>query len=234
MQSGPVLAAALLFFVSACAQIPDSYGAPSQGLQEVLPDGGPPVVNGLHDLWDPACFKDCPDGLALRPVELRARPHPDAPVVAATDAYEWLSLVGALKRMRPVRGVVTQPITLGLEQGQSIELKTGDVVYIVDDRIDDYWFTGGFWSGGRMFERTYPVFPEEGDLAYVTDWQSPSDEQRKADAAAGAGWWALVERDNGQRGYVLQSALDCWWPEHDPPSYCQDGRRGPRPSSPQN
>jgi hypothetical protein len=46
-----VLAAVLLFFVGACAQI----GA--QSPQDFLPDRGPPVVNGFYDL-----DSSCPDG----------------------------------------------------------------------------------------------------------------------------------------------------------------------------
>ncbi|GAM96962.1 hypothetical protein U91I_00583 [alpha proteobacterium U9-1i] len=47
MRFGLVLVAALLFQVSACAQVGDAVGAGAQQAPEFLPDGGPPVVNGF-------------------------------------------------------------------------------------------------------------------------------------------------------------------------------------------
>jgi hypothetical protein len=221
---GPVLAAALLFLVGACAQRHASYGANAQAPQEVLPDGGPPVINGLHDTWSPACSKECPDGLAPRPMALRARPDPSAPVVATTHAGEWLSMVGGVYRMRPVRGVLPQSMKLQFFDGRSIEFKAGDIVYLIDDRVFDDVPEQGLWFRGRRIDQRVPGFEQGDEISLIVDWQVPSDKQKTAAEAAGAGWWAYVRRDNGQRGYVLQTDLECWGISQDPPPYCEGGR----------
>jgi hypothetical protein len=237
MRFGPVLVAALLLLVSACAQMPAPYGARSDGPQEFLPDGGPPVVNGLHDTWHPACSEDCPDGLAPRPLALLERPDPGAPVVATTDAFEWLSMVGQVYRMRPLRGVVPQSMTQRDYDGATRDFKAGDILYLVDDRVYDDVPTEVLWLRGAGFSQRVPTFEQGDEVSLIVDWEVSSDAlrdaQTKADEAAGAGWWAYVRRDNGQRGYVLQTDLDCWWPvDKDPPPHCEGGRKGPRPPLP--
>lgn len=222
MQVRLAAVAAVLFFASACAQL---GGFGEEPRQERLPDGGPPVVNGFYETPDRACSAQCEDGLAKRPAALRERPHPSAPVVATTDANEWLSLVGGLYRMRPLRGVVTEPFRRELTESKVIEFKAGDIVYLIDDRADSDVPSAGLWFRDDYFYITAPGFEQGDEVPLIATWQSRSDEQQKADEAAGAGWWALVQRDNGQRGYVLRSDLECWWPvEKDPPAYCVRGR----------
>jgi hypothetical protein len=228
-------AAGLIFLMGACAATQDTSVATAGSAQAFLPDGGPPVVNGLYVEQDPACSKDCIDVLAKQPLALRKRPHPDAPIVATTNEDEWLDWIGGLYRMRPVRGVVSKDVALDLYPGKSIEFKAGDIIYIVDGRGDGSDLPDtGYWFRGAYFNYAAQGFEQDDQRQLIVEWQSFSDAQEAADKAAGAGWWALVKRDNGQRGYVLRYDLDCGWEGKDHSGYCEGGRAGQQPPAPRN
>jgi hypothetical protein len=201
-------AAALLFLVSACAQIGGAF-VDAQKTQEFLPDGGPPVVNGLYEPVDNTCSDGgCPDVRADSVVELRDRPHPDAAVVAAVPGSEWVSWVGGHYRMRPQRGVVRQATDLG-----QIRLRVGDAVYMIDSRTEDDVPTVMVWFRGEIFSYDLDV----GDAGYISwdlppiNWNLPS----AADETAGAGEWFEVRRANGERGYARKDRFSCWWGRDD-------------------
>jgi hypothetical protein len=204
MRPDLVLAAALLFLVSACAQM----GAGAQHSQEFLPGGGPPVVNGFYEPVDNTCSGGgCPDVRADSAIELRDRPHPDAAVIGSTTAGEWVSWVGNYYRMRPIRGGVLRARETG-----EVRLTVGDVVYIVDTRSEYY------------DEETYPVIWFRGetftyeldeDEAPFIQWDLPSEAQRAADEAAGVGEWFEVRRANGERGFAPKDKFSCWWGRDD-------------------
>lgn len=132
MQNRSVVTAALLFLISACAQMSDTHGDARQA-QEFLPDGGPPVVNGFYEVPEKSCSDgSCIDVLADAPVDLRDRPHPDATAIASTSGGEWVSWVGYHYRMRPIRGVVQHA-----SNQSGVRLRAGDVVYMIDTRAED-------------------------------------------------------------------------------------------------
>lgn len=201
-----VLAAALLFLVSACAQMGDAVGAGAQQAQEFLPDGGPPVANGFYEPVDNTCSEGgCPDVRTDAAIELRDRPHPDAAVIGSTTAGEWVAWVGNYYRMRPTRGVVVRAPEAG-----RVRLNIGDVVYIIDDRaVDDYpeWTV---WVRGEIFYYN----PDEDEPDYIS-WDFPSEERRAADYTAGAGEWFEVRRANGERGFAPKDKFSCWWGRDD-------------------
>jgi hypothetical protein len=141
---------------------------------------------------------------------LRERPHPDAPIVATTHEGEWLSWVGELYRMRPMRGVLTQSITLEVNPGEAIAFQAGEIVYAIDTRVSDDAPQIGYWFRGHTFYRSSAGFEQIDETPFPIDWPTGNEEQEEADESAGAGWWAEVRRDNGQHGYVLLFDLDCW------------------------
>ena len=207
---------ALLFLAGACAQLSDAQPA-----RTFLPDGGPPVVNGFYEEKLDMCPADpCIELLAARPIALRDRPHPDAVVVATATPGEWVDWIGEVYRMRPVRGVVSEAMDVKVSDEKVIRFQPGDVVYVIDEREDGsdapeiaIWFRG---------ETVYQfVFAYDDVDQLVVDWDRPSEEQRAADAAAGAGWWAEVRRKNGERGFALRYNLDCGWGGKDHSGLCE-------------
>ncbi len=195
------LSAALLFLVSACAQLGGARQA-----QEVLPDGGPPVVNGFYEPVDNTCSEGgCPDMRADAAVDLLDRPHPDAALITSTTRGEWVNWVGNHYRMRPIRGVVQRAREAG-----AVRLGAGDVVYIIDDRAVDDDPTPTVWFRGETFFFDL----NEGEADYIS-WDLPSEEQRAADEAAGAGEWFEVRRTNGERGFARKDQFSCWWGRDD-------------------
>lgn len=231
-------AAAFLFILSAGTQ-----AASARQAQQFLPDGGPPVINGLYEKQEEACSRDCKDLLALGPIALREGPHPDAPVVATTAEREWLAWVGGVYRFRPMRGVVEKAVDFEAESGKTIHLKAGDSVYLIDDGAqggDDLptlglWIRGErFWYDSIDFSQASPELGDDAGEELAINWQFPTDEQREADQAAGAGWWVEVQRDNGQRGFVLRYDLDCGWDGKGDSDECFGGRDGPAPAPPRD
>lgn len=232
MQIRSVVTAALLFLVSACAQTGGARQA-----QEFLPDGGPPVVNGFYEerlTW--TCpGEGCADMAARALVDLRGGPGPDAAVVAKLVTHEWVSRVGALYRMRPIRGVVRQASERYAEggDGRVLRLEPGDVVYMIDTRLEIEDDNPTVWFRGERFVH----YLEEGDVDPIS-WDFPSQAQSDADEAAGTGEWIEVRRDNSQIGFVARwdlewdlgwggrtahpNRLDC--PAHDISISCQDLR----------
>ncbi|UPT61459.1 MAG: formylglycine-generating enzyme family protein [Hyphomonadaceae bacterium JAD_PAG50586_4] len=206
-----VLAAALLFLVSACAHMGDAGGAGGRQPQEFLPDGGPPIVNGFYEVGGECEHDSCPDVRADRAVELRDRPHPDGAIVGSTTRGEWVNWLSHHYRFRPIRGVVLRARETG-----NVRLQAGDVVYIVDTQTEYYaddvsptaWFRG----------ETFYYQLDEGEADYVRWeylWHSPSAAQRAADEVAGAGAWFEVRRANGERGFARMDDFSCWWGRDD-------------------
>ena len=137
MQFRLALAAALLLAIGACAQISGALNRDreTQQAQDVLPDGGPPVVNGFYDFEGSCPFEGCGLGdlYALVPVELLERPALDARVVATVQTGEWVSTRNSINRSRPARGVVIGEVRNLYSSGNGIPvLEVGDVVYVVD------------------------------------------------------------------------------------------------------
>jgi hypothetical protein len=209
MKSRLALAFWLLVFVGACAQLPGAGGAAAPSAQPdlhehtFLPDGGPPVVNGLFDVQDACPFEGCSTGnlLATDRIELFDRPSPDARVVAIVAAGEWVETLHSIDRIRPTRGVVIGEVRYAYPEGV---LQVGDVVYAVG-----YWGEGEttLWRRGETMTWT-----DQGTVDGVSDgirWSLHDDQQRAADAAAGAGWWLEVKRENGQSGWTRELAFDC-------------------------
>jgi hypothetical protein len=217
-----------MLLVSACAQMDAVLGGGAQQSQEFLPDGGPPVVNGFYEVEHAMCSTTpCVGLLAMRPVALRDRPHPDAPVVATTTAGEWVDWIGEVYRKRPVRGVVSEATELNINQEIFFRFQAGDIVYMIDDREDGsdspdmvIWF-----RGDKIYQPLYEH--DGGDL--LVNWDPLGEEQRAADAAAGAGWWVEVRRENGQHGFALRDDLECGWAWRDLPAYCERGSSPPAP-----
>lgn len=214
------LAAALLLALGACAQVSSVLDGeretPTQQAQEFLSDGGPPVVNGFYDTQGACPFEGCSLGewRARGPVELHAQPHPSAPVVATVPPGEWVNTVTSINRARPTRGVVAEAIEINLYEQEPKRLEAGEVVYMVD-----YYGEGEveLWRRGERFP-----YMGEG-----IRWEFPSEEQRAADTAAGAGWWIEVQRENGERGWVTNGGdFDCVG-AIDAPTACHWGRAGP-------
>jgi Sulfatase-modifying factor enzyme 1 len=207
LQTRSVAAAALVFLVSACAQISGALGGGSaQQAQEFLPDGGPPIVSGFYEVGNAVCADGhCPDVRTDAPADLRHRPHLDAAIVASTTRGEWVNWIGGYYRMRPVRGVVRQ----ASDQG-GVRLQAGDVVYMIDTRTDYDDPVPTIWFRGATF--SYDL--EEGEADFIS-WDLPSAEQRAADEAAGAGEWFEVRRANGERGFARKDSLSCWWGRDD-------------------
>lgn len=210
------LVAVLLFAVGACAQLNGDRETPAQQAQEFLPDGGPPVVNGFYEARGSCPFEGCALGelRARSPVELQAQPQPNAPVVATVAPGEWVNTVHSINRTRPPRGVVTETIEIYMSETETKRLEVGEVVYITD-----YYGEGEveLWHRGERL--TY-----SGESI---NWDFGSDEQRAADAAAGAGWWIEVQRANGQRGWVFGGGdFDCLGYIDAEPA-CRWGRAGP-------
>ncbi len=195
------LSAAFLLLVCACAQ---TGGA--QQAQEFLPDRGPPVVNGFYEPVEHTCSEGgCPDVRGDAAVDLRDRPHPDATVIAATARGEWVNWVGTYYRMRPIRGVALQSRAVG-----DVRLRVGDVVYMIDTRAEDDDPTSTVWFRGEIFYHDL----NEDEADYI-NWDVPSDEQRAADEAFGAGEWFEVRRANSERGFARKDSFSCWWGRDD-------------------
>lgn len=220
MQFRFALAAALLLVIGACAQVGGALNrdreTATQQAQEFLPDGGPPVVNGLYEARGACPFEGCSLGelRARGPVELQERPQPSAPVVATVPRGEWVSTVESIHRLRPTRGVVAETFEVQVGEHETRLIEAGDVVYVTD-----YYGEGEveLWRRGERF----------GDMGASINWEDYSDEQRAADAAAGAGWWIEVRRENGQTGWVLNGGdFDCLG-VIDAPEACRWGRAGP-------
>jgi formylglycine-generating enzyme required for sulfatase activity len=225
--------AALLVLVSACVSTKEEPGAGAQPVQEFLPDGGPPVVNGFYEIQGRPCTKDCPDVLAVQPTALRKSAHPDAPIVATTGRHEWLSWIGEINRMRPVRGVVPKSMQQRDYDGKTIDFTAGEIVYLIDGRAYDDVPDQALWLRGATIRQRVPGFEQGDEVSLIVDWQTRSEEQEKADVAAGAGWWAQVRRDNGQTGYVLLQNLDCWSGGKNE-EFCVGGRNSPAPPPPRD
>lgn len=212
------IASVFIFFVSACVggAIDQNESSATQQAQEFLPDGGPPVVNGLYEAQGACPFEGCSPGelRARGPVELQARPEPSAPVVATVPPGEWVNTVASINRTRPTRGVVAEAIEIYVSETENKRLEAGEVVYMTD-----YYGEGEveLWRRGER-------------LSYMGEsirWEFSSDAQRAADDAAGAGWWIEVRRDNGQTGWVLGGGdFDCLG-AIDAARACQWGRAGP-------
>jgi hypothetical protein len=218
-----LFAIAVFALVGACAQ----FGGARQS-QEFLPDGGPPVVNGFYEERDrfPCSSESCSYVRAFMPAfSLRERPYPDAAAVADIAEREWFRRVGAIYRMRPIRGVVQQVIEIDQMTGDGavLRLEPGDVIYIVDTRTvsDDPGVT--IWFRGAA----YYFVSDESDAIV---WETRTREQADADAAAGEGWWQEVRRVNGQRGFALAGQVGCFGDDKDHSGYCEDGTNpGRRP-----
>lgn len=218
MQFRFALAAALLLAASACAQVggASDQETATQQAQEFLPDGGPPVVNGFYEAQGSCPFEGCALGelRARSSVELQAQPQPNAPVVATVAPGEWVNTVHSINRTRPARGVVTETIEIYMSETETKRLEVGDVVYITDSYGEG---EVELWRRGERL--TY-----SGESI---NWDFGSDEQRAADAAAGAGWWIEVQRANGQRGWVFGGGdFDCLGYIDAAPA-CRWGRAGP-------
>lgn len=192
-----------------------------QAAQVFLPDGGPPVVNGLYDAHGSCPFEGC--GLAdlyvTAPVEILDRPALDARVIATIPAGEWVSAGDSIDRHRPARGVVVGEVNnLSTIDGVPQTLELGDIVYTTDFGGEG---TMELWRRGDRLWWTSPSPDDDG----VTDgirlvW--PTDEQRAADQAAGAGWWVELVRANGERGWTRETGdLDCL-SLIDAPPHCED------------
>jgi hypothetical protein len=222
-------AAALTLLVGACAQVGSVLsGGDAQSAREFLPDGGPPVVNGFYEVTQDMCSANpCVGLLAMQPVALRDRPHPDAAIVATTTEREWVDWIGEVYRKRPVRGVVREAMDLNIIQ-RVIRFQAGDIVYVIDEREDGsdapeiaIWFRG---------DTIYQFISEyEGIDQLSVDWDSRSDAQIAADAAAGGGWWVEVRRENGQRGFAARYDFDCGWGGKDHSGYCDRDSPPPPP-----
>ena len=206
------MAAALVALVGACAQISGALGdrneADAQPVQEFLPDGGPPVVDGFYEPADNTVSEGgCPDVRADAAVELRDRPHPDGVVVGSVIRGERVAWVGNHYRMRPTRSVVVRAREAG-----EVRLAVGDVVYLVDTRseYDAEETYPVIWFRGELF--TYEL--DENEAPFL-EWDLQSEAQRAADEAAGAGEWFEVRRANGERGFAPKDRFSCLWGRDD-------------------
>ena len=119
MQFRLALAAALLLAIGACAQISGALNRDreTQQAQDVLPDGGPPVVNGFYDFEGSCPFEGCGLGdlYALVPVELLERPALDARVVATVPAGE-IRIVDAQWRERNLDQIIDNRVDIAVTE----------------------------------------------------------------------------------------------------------------------
>jgi hypothetical protein len=197
-----ILAAALIFLLGACATTNDAGIDRARSAPNFLPDGGPPVVNGLREerIAIVCPGKHCYDPLIASGGELYAQPKAGAPIVGRLVPGEFVSGVEWIYRMRPIRGVVKQAFEAHLD-GQLRTIQPGAVVYIVDARQDVFGPDHQVWFQGFTF--THAV--DDGSI----EWAFPSVDRKKADEAAGAGEWVKVRRENGQVGFVGRWEVEC-------------------------
>jgi hypothetical protein len=220
MQIRLLVMAGFLLLAGACAQVSGAQGGGAAETGEVLPDVGPPVVNGFYEERQelPCAYESCRHVRAYPPFDLREQPSPGGAVVATITEPEWFGLIGTVYRLKPIRGVVGNTIEVDqmTGDGRVLRLEAGDVVYIVDTRtaIDDP--TIRIWFRGEIY---YYL----GDPSHDIRWETPSPAQAAANAAAGEGWWPQVVRANGQRGFVLEAQVDCFRDEKDHTGVCEDG-----------
>ena len=223
MQLRLALAAVLFLAIGACAQVSGalSRDRETQQAQDVLPDGGPPVVNGFYDFEGSCPFEGCGLGdlYALAPVELRERPAIDARVVATVQAGEWVSTLNSINRLRPARGVVIGEVRNLYDSGNGFPLlAVGDVVYAVDyegEGMTRLWRRGEFISWQETGS-------DENGVDDGIRWTWSTEEERAADQAAGAGWWLEVQRANGERGWTRNAGdFDCL-AQIDPSPRCEE------------
>lgn len=227
MKSRSALAFWLLVFVGACAQLPGFGGEsappaqPGQLERAFLPDGGPPVVDGLYDAHDACPFEGCGgrgDAYVSGDVELFDRPAIGARVVGTMPAGTWVQTRGSVLRSRPVRGVVVGEVRNAyLNNGELPVLAVGDVVYAIE-----YLGEGEsvLWRRGDTMTWMDSFRVVDG----VTDgirWDYLSDDDRLAVHRAGGGWWLELEA-NGLRGWTRElDDVDCLG-RIDPPDHCAE------------
>lgn len=158
----------------------------------LAPDVPPPMRDGINE-HDACPTENCTLGpwRAKQDTAIHARIDPRSQVVATIPTGEWVVAERGVVRRMPNRGVVLQTAN-GLAAGDVVYLwdQEGDVKFSVWRRGD---IVGGLrdelirWDGGRLLSMN----PKAG-------WYDDDPNARDP----GLGWWVLVKRANGQRGWV--------------------------------
>ncbi|MEI6440494.1 MAG: hypothetical protein WCO83_09840 [Alphaproteobacteria bacterium] len=140
---------------------------------------GPYWVNG------PLCGEDDCDNIpgrwrALNMVDLRAKPLPEAPVIAHLAAGEWVKAQEKRTKVFPLRGKV---------RFAGGGLSAGDLVYGPMPGSDDDHEV--IWTKGRTLRLT--LDPDSSQI----DWVSPPDGRLMKVM------WVRIESTNGVSGWLL-------------------------------
>ena len=193
------LAAALMLFVGACAQMNAAFGrgGGSETQQAQAGLSAPELVEGsymsipMQDMWCPKCANFPGRWRANAEIVVYAAPRINAPIVDRLSAEEWVNAVRYELHLKALRGVVRRA-------GRGFEV--GDEVYSVLRCWDEELCNELVWRNGRTVE--FPEGPDNSapEIENVTNLDA-LDPNSRID-------WVYVEREGGRRsGWIRDMNL---------------------------
>jgi hypothetical protein len=185
---------AALMALSACSPSPSPAGRTTPvAAASTAPSDGPPTQNGAYVLLDCEGEGGCPykNWRVVEPTPLYAESSTAAQIIDTLVPKEWLRVERVETRLVPRRAVVIADI-----QG----LQAGDVIYLLDNEGEG---NVSVWRRGEFRSLDYVQDPE-------LNAQLKFDEPHVPEALkAKLGRWVLIQRQNGQQGWVHQGRFEC-------------------------